>query len=151
MTFIQLKNQVNTLCRKYATELAIYRARPLALDLCDQMADSVTPGRPKRMLQCSDWAWLLFLHLRDRGIRVKTHVSLCNYLEGCFDRLLLPQANNVLRSLFPEATKRGLIPRSRVEIPFQHRRLWKPGMGYFAVSLADAASVREARARPFSL
>ena len=28
MTFNQLKNQVNKLMRKYATEIAVYRARP---------------------------------------------------------------------------------------------------------------------------
>ena len=42
----RLRNIVDTLKCKYATELAVYRARPLALELCDQMADVVTPGRP---------------------------------------------------------------------------------------------------------
>lgn len=149
MTFTQLKNQVNALCRKYATELAIYRARPLALDLCDQMADAVTPGRPKKALQCSDWAWLLAVRLRERGIRVKTHVFLSNYLEDCLDRLILPQVNNVLRALFREARDRGLIPRSREQIPFTRRRVWKPGAGYFIVALSDAAQAAEARSRPF--
>ena len=151
MTFTQIKNQVNALCRKYATELAIYRSRTLALELCDQMADSVTPGRPKKTLQCSDWAWILFQRLRDRGIRVKTWFRLSNYLEDCLDRLLLPQVNNVLRCLFPEAVRRGLIPRSRIEIPFRHRRTWKPRAGYFAAALADAASAQEARSRPLYL
>ena len=151
MTFAQIKRQVDALCRKYAAELAIYRARTLALELCDRMADSVTPGMPRKPMQCSDWALLLFRRLRERGVRVKSWFRLSAYLEDCLDRLLLPQVNNVLRALFPEAAKRGLIPRSRIEIPFRHRRNWKPRAGYFAAALADAASAKEARARPFYL
>ena len=47
MTFTQLKNQVDALCRKYATELEIYRATPLALELCDEMADALTEVDPE--------------------------------------------------------------------------------------------------------
>ena len=38
MTFSQLRTQVDALCRKYATELEVYRLRFLALDFCDEMA-----------------------------------------------------------------------------------------------------------------
>ena len=145
MTFTQLRNQVNTLMRKYDTELQLYRAAPLALELCDQMADAVTPGRPNPKLACDDWAFNLFRKLRDQGIRVKGHVRLCDYLNSCLRKLLLPQLNDVLRSVFPKAAERGLIPRSRVEVPFWPRRVWKPGMGYFAQTLADAAGAARAR------
>ena len=151
MTFAQIKRQVDALCRKYVTELAVYHARPLALELCDQMADAVTPGRPKKTMQCNDWAWILFQRLRERGIRAKTWFRLSNYLEDCLDRLLLPQVNNVLRTLFPEAARRGLIPRSRQQVPFTRRRVWKPGMSYFMAALSDAAQAAEARTRPFHI
>ena len=148
MTFIQIRNQVDALCRKYATELEIYRATPLALELCDEMADALTPGRPNPKLACSDWAWILFKRLRDRGIRVKGHFHLCDYLSRCLERLLLPQVNDVLRSLFPKARDQGLLPPSRIEVPFHHRRVWKPGMGYFIATLTDAALAARARSRP---
>ena len=149
MTFTQLRNQVNTLMRKYATRLDIYRARPMALELCDRMADVVTPGRPNPQLTCDGWAWNLFKSLRDRGIRVRSHVHLCDYLSAFLDRLVLPQLSEVLRALFPKAANRGLIHRSlHQEIPFWPRRVWKPGTGYFAQTLADAARAGRARARP---
>ncbi len=139
MTFTQLRNQVNTLMRKYATRLDIYRARPMALELCDRMVDAVTPGRPNPQMSCSDWAWNLFKNLRDRGIRVRSHVGLSDYLEHCLQKLLLPQVNDVLRALFPKARDRGLIPSSTLAVRFWPRRVWKPAMGYFIASLADAA------------
>ena len=145
MTFARLRIQVDSLMRKYDTELQLYRAAPLALELCDRMADAVTPGRPNSKLTCDEWAFNLFRKLRDQGIRVRGYVRLSDYLNGCLRKLLLPQVSDVLRSLFPKAADRGLIPRSRTEVPFWPRRVWKPGKGYFAQTLADAA--RAARAR----
>ena len=145
MTFARLRTQVDSLMRKYDTELQLYRAAPLALELCDRMADAVTPGRPNPELACDDWAFNLFRKLRDQGIRVRGHVRLSDYLNGCLRKLLLPQVSDVLRSLFPKAADRGLIPRSRTEVPFWPRRVWKPGKGYFAQTLADAAGAARAR------
>ena len=145
MTFARLKNLVADLKRKYADELAVYRSRPFALELCDQMADAVTPGRPRSTMTCNDLAFSLFTRLRDRGIRVNSHLGLSNYLSDCLDKLFLPQVNDVLRSLFPKARDKGLIPPSRIEVPFRPRRIWKHGMGYFMAVLAD--DDRAARAR----
>ena len=145
MTFARLRTQVDSLMRKYDTELQLYRAAPLALELCDRMADAVTPGRPNPELACDDWAFNLFRKLREQGIRVRGHVRLSDYLNGCLRKLLLPQVSDVLRSLFPKAADRGLIPRSRTEVPFWPRRVWKPGKGYFAQTLADAAGAARAR------
>ena len=148
MTFAQLRSQVNTLMRKYDTELQLYRATPLALELCDQMADAVTPGRPNPKLSCNDWAWNLFQRLRGRGIHVKSHTGLYDYLSDCLERLILPQLNNVLRALFPKAAGLGLIPRSRKEVPFRPRRVWPHGKGYFIQSLADDARAAKTGPRP---
>ena len=145
MTFARLRIQVDSLMRKYHTELQLHRVAPLALELCDRMADAVTPGRPNPGLTCDDWAFNLFRKLRGQGIRVRGHVRLSDYLNGCLRKLLLPQVNDVLRSLFPKAADRGLIPRSRMEVPFWPRRNWKPGKGYFAQTLSDAAGAARAR------
>ena len=146
MTFARLRSQVDALMRKYDAKLQLYRATPLALELCDEMADAVTPGLPNPGLSCHDWAFNLFRRLRARGIRVKGLLKLNRYLDECLNKLYLPQLSDVLRSLFPKAPERGLIPRSREEVPFWPRRVWKPGRGYFAQTLADAAGA--ARARP---
>ena len=148
MTFAQLRNQVNSLMRKYHTEIEVYRATPMALELCDEMADAVTPGRPNPNLTCDDWAWTLFKRLRDRGIRVSSHLGLYDYLADCLEKLVLPQLNDVLRSLFPKARSRGLIPRSREEVRFWPRRTWQQGRGYFPQTLADAARAAKASPRP---
>ncbi len=113
------------------------------------MADGLTPGRPNPGLSCEQRAWDLFQRLRDRGIPVESFARLTDYLSDCFEKMLLPQVNDVLRSLFPKARERGLIPPSRTEVPFQRRRVWKPGMGYFIVALADAAGAAKARGRAF--
>ena len=121
MTFTSLMSLVQTLKCKYATELAVYRARPFALELCDRMADAVTPGRPRCNLTCNRLAFDLFTQLRDRGIRVDSHLGLSQYLSDCLDKLLLPQLNDVLRTLFPVARARGLVPPSLIQIPFKPR------------------------------
>ena len=105
MTFAQLRRQVDTLMCKYATEREIYRAQPLTLELCDEMADAVTPGRPNPMLNVDQWARILFDKLRKRSIRPRSSVWLAIYLEGCLGKLLLPRCNDVLRCLFPSARK----------------------------------------------
>ena len=122
MTYARLRNQVDTLIRKYDTELSVYRARPHALELCDRMADAVTPGRPNPNLTINQYALNLFNLLRDRGIRVQSHLPLCQHLEDCLEKRLLPQVNNVLRSLFPKAAAKGLIPRSIAQVHFQPRQ-----------------------------
>ena len=41
MTFSQLRREVDSLLRKYATELRVYDLRPLADEYCDQWEESV--------------------------------------------------------------------------------------------------------------
>ena len=118
MTYSQLKNQVDALCRKFSTELKLYRARAVACEFCDEMAAAVTGESPGPKLPLQEWAGILYERLTQRHIRVKGFLGLYNYLERCLDRRLLPQVNDVLRSLFPEAARRGLIPRSTIPVPF---------------------------------
>ena len=118
MTFTQIRIQVDVLSRKYATELQVYRARSIALQFCDEMADAVTGSKPGPQRPLLEWALILQKRLNERGIRLKNFLSLYDYLESCLDRRILPQVNDVLRSLMPQAALRGLIPRSIRNIPF---------------------------------
>ena len=65
-----------------------------------------------------EWAQILFRRLTRRGFRLKTLLALNDYLEHCLDRRVLPQVNDVLRSLHPKSAKRGLIACSLVPVPF---------------------------------
>ena len=118
MTFTQIRNQVNTLMRKYATEVAVYRARPLALEFCDEMTAAVTGEKPGPKLSLMQWAKVLHNRLTERGLHVRASTGLYDYLKRCLDRRALPQLNDTLRSLFPKAAKRGLIPRSIQPVSF---------------------------------
>ena len=118
MTFAQLKNQVNKLMRKYATEVAVYRARPLALEFCDEMAAAVTGKKSGPKLSLMQWAQVLHNRLTERGLHVRASTGLYDYLKRCLDRRVFPQLNDTLRSLFPKAAQRGLIPRSIQPVSF---------------------------------
>ena len=123
MTFSQLRTQVDALCRKYATELEVYRLRLLALDFCDEMAVTMPKTKvpdkiPARSLLLLEWARILLKRMIDRGFRVKNFLDFHNYLERCLDRRVFPQASEVLRNLLPKAAERGLIPRSDQPVSF---------------------------------
>ena len=123
MTFSQLRTQVDALCRKYATELEVYRLRLLALDFCDEMADTmpktkVPDKNPARSVLLLEWARILLKRMIDRGFRVKNFLDFHNYLERCLDRRVFPQTSEVLRNLLPKAAESGLIPRSDQPVSF---------------------------------
>ncbi len=118
MTFSQLRTQVEALCRKYATELEVYRLRPLALDFCDDMTNAVTGSKPGPHLSLLEWTQVFFKRMTARGFRPRHLMALHDYLARCLESRVLPQANDVLRSLLPKAAQRGLIPRSLQPVPF---------------------------------
>ena len=118
MTISELRRRVDALCRKYATELRIYRLRRLALEFCDEMAEAVQNPKPEKPRSITDWAKLLFDRAKERNVRLKTFVPLADYLEKCLEKRILPQVNDVLRSLLPREAAKGLIPRSVRTVPF---------------------------------
>ncbi len=118
MTFAHLRTQVDSLCRKYAAQLEVYRLRPLALDFCDDMTNAVTGSKPGPHLSLLEWTQVLFKRMTARGFRPRHLLSLHDYLERCLEDRVLFQANDVLRSLLPKAAQRGLIPRSLQPVPF---------------------------------
>ena len=79
MTISDLRRRVDALCRKYATELRIYRLRRLALEFCDEMAEAVQGPKPEKPRSITDWAKLLFDRAKERNVRLKTFVHLADY------------------------------------------------------------------------
>ena len=67
MTLSQLRTQVDALCRKYATQLEVYRLRPLAQEFCDEMTDAVIGPEPGPKLSLLDWIQILI----KRGGRIR--------------------------------------------------------------------------------
>ena len=117
MTLSEIRREVNALCRKYAPQLAAYRAKleieratPIAEDFCDEMEDALTSDEPGPIMNGAGCSWCLFEKLHGRGIRPMSDVALRRYLDICVMSLIPPQVNEVLRCLFPQAVSRGLIP-----------------------------------------
>ena len=124
MNFSTLRRQVDALLLKYATKVQIYRLRPHALDLCDEMTEAVTEPITSTPKSVMAWAFDFFRRLREHGLRLWDFIPLADYLDECLQRRVLPQVNNVLRSILPKAAAKGLIPRSMDEpIPFPDRQL----------------------------
>ena len=117
-TYARLRSQVDSLMRKYATELKLYRLQPVAADFCDEMAATVTGDNRPPVKPLTARGLLLIRRIQDRGYRPGDLGILLRYLETCVKRRVLPQANDVLRALFPKAAGRGLIPRTLQEIPY---------------------------------
>ena len=116
-TFASLRRQVDTLCRKYAAELEVYRLRTPALEFCDEMAEAMISEKkvPKKPLE---WALLFGRKMQDGGFRLRSFNGLIRYMERCLERRILPQLNDLLRAILPKAAARGLIPRSIQQVPF---------------------------------
>ncbi len=126
MSFSTLRRQVDALLLKYATKVQIYRLCPHALDLCDEMTEAVTGPitTPPKSVPKSVMAWAsdFFRRLREHGLRLWDFIPLADYLDECLQRRVLPQVNNVLRSILPKAAAKGLIPRYIGEpVPFPER------------------------------
>ena len=98
--------QVDALRRKYVHELCVFRAGTVADEYCDLWARLVSgnhlPPDPFRLLN----------EMTRRGFRRGAFAAAAGYLELCRTRRHLPHPNNILRSLFPRAALRGLIPHS---------------------------------------
>ncbi len=124
MNFSTLRRQVDALLLKYATKVQIYRLRPHALDLCDEMTEAVSGPITTPPKSVMAWASDFFRRLREHGLRLWDFIPLADYLDECLQRRVLPQVNDVLRSILPKAAAKGLIPRYIGEpVPFPERPL----------------------------
>ena len=104
-TYAQLRSRVDALMRKHATELKLYRLRPVAVDFCDEMAAAVTADKRPPAKPLTDWGLLLIRRIQDRGYRAGDLGILLRYLETCVKRRVLPQANDVLRAPVPQGRR----------------------------------------------
>ena len=120
MTFHQARRLVDSLKRKYADELEVYRLQPVAQKFCDDMTNAVTGKKRGRRRSINEWAEIFFKRARERSLHPQQGlVHLSSYLERCLDRRVLPQAADLLRELLPRAARRGLIPRAiEKPVPF---------------------------------
>ena len=105
MTLSQLRSQVDSLMRKFATELAVYKLRPVADEYRDQWQEFVDekklPPAPSR----------LFKKLLGKDFLSRSFPSVNNYLEDCRQNRRLPHPNEILRRLVPKSAASGLVPR----------------------------------------
>ena len=120
MTFPQIRRLVDSLKRKYADELEVYRLQPVAQQFCDDMANAVTGKKRGRRRSIGEWAEIFLTRGRERGLRPQQGLAhLASYLERCLELRRLPQASELLRQLLPRSARRGIIPRSvEAPIPF---------------------------------
>ena len=117
-TFASLRRQVDTLCRKYAAELEVYRLRTPALEFCDEMAEAMISEKKGPQKPPLEWALLFGRKMQDGGFRLRSFNGLIRYMERCLERRILPQLNDLLRAILPKTAARGLIPRSIQQVPF---------------------------------
>ena len=87
MTITQIRNQVHSLQRKFAKELAVYRLRQLAGEIADDWAIATAEGEqlphPHQVVR----------RVAAAGHRLKTYMNLNNYVQQCLDKgeCLIPQ------------------------------------------------------------
>ena len=101
----QLRREVDSLMRRCAVELAVYRASPAVDEYCDQweelVAEDQLPPDPRR----------LFKKLPGQDHLRRNFPAVNNYLEDCRRARRFPHPNEILRYLIPQAVTRGLIPK----------------------------------------
>ena len=104
---------------KYADEVEAYRLRPVAQRFCEDLARAVTGKKPGRPRSIGEWTQIFLRRAQERSLRLQGLDYLNDYLDRCLDLRVLPQANELLRTLLPRAARRGIIPRAlEAPIPF---------------------------------
>ena len=101
-TMSQIRNRVNALKRKYATELKILKVFPIAEEFSLDWACMAADRLP--LPQSGDF----IRHLASWGFRFHTYTNLHQYLEGCREQGDIPDALGILSSLFPEVPREKL-------------------------------------------
>ena len=104
MTFSQLRREVDSFLRKYATELRVYHLRPLADEYCDQWEESFAQDETSPMPSG------LFEKLPGKSTLRQYFPAVFNYLNDCRWSPCLPHPNRILALLVPPAVKRAWCP-----------------------------------------
>ena len=104
-SFSKLRHQVDSLMRKYAVELTVYRTRPIVEEYCDQWEQLATeeklPPDPRGLLK----------KLLSNDFLRRRLPAVNNYLDACRRGRYLPHTNEILHYLVPQAVDRGIIPK----------------------------------------
>ncbi|MDE2778338.1 MAG: hypothetical protein OXI91_01495 [Chloroflexota bacterium] len=101
-TLSQIHSQVNSLKRKFASELKVLKVFPFAEEFSLDWTCMVADHLP--LPDSGDF----IRHLASSGFRFHTYTNLFLYLERCRERGDIPDALGILASLFPE------LPRDRL-------------------------------------
>ncbi|MCY4365697.1 MAG: hypothetical protein OXE17_05665 [Chloroflexi bacterium] len=117
-TITQIRNRVNTLKRKYATELKILKVFPIAEEYSLDWACMAADRLP--LPDSGDF----IRHLASWGFRFNTYTNLFQYLERCREGGNIPDAEGILASLFPEVPREKLLNLLPYNRPPREDRGW---------------------------
>ena len=99
MTLSQIRNQIDSLQRKYARELAIYRLRRQAEEICEQweraVGDRQDPPQPHAIVR----------KVADAGHLLPTYMSLHHYVKRIQKEGRSPEPRQIVLALLPWAWK----------------------------------------------
>ena len=115
ITLNEIRREVDRMLLKYCTQVNLYKARDVAYEFCEEMEDVLTGRKEDPKRTSLAWAREVFMRMQKRRVRVTGYVGLSDYLERCRNRKVLPQFTEIMRSLFPKARDKGLIPRTHEE------------------------------------
>ena len=111
MTYSQIRRQVDALMRKYRRELAIYRTRRVASEISDQWMIATANQQPKP--EPSDCVQKFV----SAGLRLKTFMSLRNYIQRCIKDERFPEVRAMLTTLLPWTIKGRWLNRLEWSMP----------------------------------
>ena len=110
-TLSQIRSGINALRRKYAREIAIYRLRQLAEELCDQWAVAVADKQP------APEPHTLIRRVNRGRFNCYDSMGLHHYLQRCRRENRCPQPKDFVRSLLPWAWNPRYAHLFRWELP----------------------------------
>ena len=97
MTLAQIRNQIHSMQRKFAKELAVYRLRQLAEDIADDWtvatAEKEQLPQPHQVVQ----------RVARQGHLLKTYMNLNQYVQRCLDQGKCLDAPQIVLALLPWA------------------------------------------------
>ena len=110
-TLSQLRRQVDALKRKYAKELAVYRLRRVASEICLLWDIATAKRQPKPD------PFACIRRVADAGFRLNTWMPFHNYIQRCRDNNRHPEVRDIVTTLLPWAAEAGYINFLRWDAP----------------------------------
>ena len=104
MTLSQLKKEVNSLKRKYASQLAVVRLRRLAQEFCDQWEAARDAGKPSSMTTVESGQWFIQM-----GFRPRSFNGLFDCVRRCNENKEEPLPIEIVKAFLPWAGYRNII------------------------------------------